>query len=217
MQISRQVKNIVLLGNFQAVIPNLDKYFFIKNGIISENEIMGNSYFDTIGGVQMVSNKFYIIIASNQMAITASKPENDDDGIEKILALILDKAGISKVDGMGINFHFLGADDTTSIEELSKKHFFSDKIDLLTKFFSASDARFGTYASTDFKNARLKLDIKPSIVQNKLEPTEKNVMNFAFNFHFDIKNKEDNSEVLGHLKDYDVYKDEAQKIISYYK
>lgn len=217
MQTSKNIKNIVLIGNFQSLIPSFDKYFFIKNNIVAENEILPNSIFDTIGGVQLISNKFYIIITGNQIAVTATKPENNDDKINSVLSAIIKAANIINIEALGINFHIFIVDNSVTMEELSKKYFFNEKIDVFSKYFNTPDTRYGAYASINFKDARLKLDIKPSVILSNADQKKQEGINFAFNFHFDIKSKIDNSEVIKYLGDYNLYEDETGKVISLYK
>ncbi|MFA6090001.1 MAG: hypothetical protein WC755_09165, partial [Candidatus Woesearchaeota archaeon] len=98
----------------------------------------------------------------------------------------------------------------------------NDKVEIFSKHFDNSDAVFGVYASKNFKNSRLKLDVKPSKVQelNNLQIARKDtepkqVINFIFNFHFDIKNNEI-TEIVSHIENYKEYINEAENIIALY-
>src|SRR3990172_6344791 len=123
------VKNLVLVGLFT---PNtFDKYFFIKNNIVTEEEILPISIFDPVGGyIELVTNKFNILIGLQQIIVTASKPENNDDGIDRILLLITKLGNVKNVSALGVNFHWFLSDNIISFEELSKKYFYNEKIEL---------------------------------------------------------------------------------------
>lgn len=210
MEISRRIKNIVLVGKFNPA--SFDKYFFIKNEILKEEEILTGSIFGALGGMQLVSNKYNIIISINQIIISATNPEKDDDEIEATIISLIKGAKKVNVVALGMNFHWHIEDSEKSMEIISKEFFYNDKLDLFTKFFNSEDALFGAYASINYMDSRLKLDIKPNnIIDNA---SKKNVMNFAFNFHFDIVNRDDNSELIKYLSDYNAYKEKSEEIIS---
>lgn len=217
MQSILGIKNIVLIGTFN--VNNFDKYFFIKNKIVTEEAILPGSIFDPVGGViQLVTDKFNIVISLQQIIISATKLDDNSDGTDSIMSQILICGGITNTTALGINFHWFLSDDQISFAELSRKFFYNDKIKVFEKFFNTDDSMFGAYASTQFKDARLKLDVKPNIINNTLTKSTQNVLNFAFNFHFDSKNKSNSGdEILGYLKEYEVYRSESEKIMSIYK
>lgn len=214
MQSNLGIKNIVLVGSFN--VNTFDKYFFIKNQIVNESEILAGSIFDPIGGViQLVSNNFNVVISTQQVIISATKLEND--GIEKIMFQIIQSGNIVTSTALGINFHWFLSDDSIPLAELSRKLFFNDKVEVFNKFFNTADSMYGAYSSTNFKNARLKLDVKPNVISNPINKSTQSVINFTFNFHFDVQNKSDVNEVLGYLNEYDLYRIESEKIMSIYK
>jgi len=216
MQTNLGIKNIVLVGLFN--VQQLDKYFFIKNEIVKDEDILKGSIFDSIGGVtQLVCENFNVLISAQQIIITDSKPENNDNGIADIISKILKSATDIKITALGINFHWFLSDEKISLEEFSRRLFYNDKVELFNKCFISKDYMFGAYASTNFKNSRLKLDVKPTITHNSLDNSVYNVIDFSFNFHFDNKNKFDNVEILNYLSEFDSYKSESEKIISIYK
>ena len=68
----------------------------------------------------------------------------------------------------------------------TKKYFYNQENPMFSSFFNKTGTMYGAYLSTDYKNSRLKLDIKPLISRNIKTQVEQNFINFAFNFHFDI-------------------------------
>lgn len=217
MDFAFKVKNVVLVGNFLTNVPTFDKYFFIKNNIVAENEILAGSIFDPIGGVQLVTSKFTMVLNAAQLIITAAKPELNEDKIESIISSLIKAGSINTTQALGINFHWFLSDNKTSIETLSRSLFYNDKVELFNKNFNTGDSMFGAYASKNFKDSRLKLDIKPSKLTEAIGGKSQDIINFSFNFHFDIKDKTNGEEVLKHLADFDSYKRESENIIAAYK
>jgi hypothetical protein len=212
MQNKLFIKNIVLAGAFG--LPIFDKYFFIKNNIIKEEEMLVGTIFDAIGAIQVVCKKFNIVIASNQFIITGTN-EDDSDTINDVISKIVSaSSGSIKINAMGMNFHWHLGDKNQALEKTSRDYFYNDKINLMANFFKSSDSMFGFYASTNFKDARLKLDVKPAIVNKIQEGVKENYILFAFNFHFDVK---DNTQALKNISEYSSYKEESRKIILTYK
>jgi len=216
MQIDLKVKNIVLVGSFNVSL--FDKYFFIKNQIIDETDLQPNSFLSMGNfGAQVVNRKFNIVISANQIVVTSLVPE-DNDEINKVTSDIIRAANVNSIDAMGINFSWFLTDHEKSLEQLSRENFYGKEIKIFSKIFDKPDSLFGVYVSTDFMNARLKLDIKPSKMELVLNSNAvQDLINFAFNFHFVIKKRNINTEVLKNLEDYDSYKKESERVISIYK
>ena len=211
MQTKLQVKNIVFVGFFE--ISKFDKYFFIKNNIVEENEILEGSRFDTIGGIQIFCQKFDLVITNIQLVISSKLFNEGNINISEVADSIIKAANITNLTAFGINFHWWMEDIDQSLPNVTRELFYNSNIKLFSTFFNEKDSVFGLYASKDFKNSRLKLDVKPG----KLLEKEIDVITFTFNFHFDIKNKSDNSEVFSALLDYDSFQEESEKMLSIYK
>lgn len=214
MNASLIIKNIVLIGNFNP--SNFDKYFFIKNNIASESQILGNSLFNAIGAVQLITTEFNILISVNQIIITDLIPDNNNDKISEIISSIIQLGNLVTITAMGINFNWLVTDESKSFNKLSRDLFYRDNIEILSNYFNTDDSMFGLYASKTFKDSRLKLDIKPSDLQNKITQIKISGIMFGFNFHFEIKNRTTTDEVLSYINEYVAYKEESEKLISIY-
>jgi hypothetical protein len=215
MQAKVLVKNIVLAGRFNPSF--FDKYFFIKNNIANESEILGNSSFIAIGAIQLITNEFNILITVNQIVITDSIPNKNQDRINHIIRSIIECGNLYSITAIGINFHWLLTDNSKSFKQLSKDLFYRDDIGVLSNYFNTDDSMYGLYASKVVKDSRLKLDIKPSNLQQiNVQSLDISGMLFTFNFHFDIKNKINTEEVLNYINDYVFYKEESEKLLSIY-
>ena len=204
-----KIKNIVLVGKFNP--SNFDKYFFIKNGIATEDQILKNSVFNALGGMQLVCEKFSVVINPAQIIVSAQPPLDNDAEIEKLIAMLIEAGELVNLTALGFNFHWFLSDESVSFHELSKGLFFNSSSKLFTDVFSTEDSMYGSYVSMDIKNSRLKLDVKPVNAPNL------DAINFQFNFHFDIHDKSTNVEALEHLNDYSYYVKSCDDIISIYK
>lgn len=214
MELDIKIRNIVIVGIFDTNF--FDKFFFFKNKFVSEEEILDNSSFNNLGLVNLVTPKFQILIQINQIVITSNEPNNDNIKLDEISSKLIRDANLTNITAFGINFHWFLIDESLDLKDLSKSFFYSPNIKILSNFNDSEDSMYGVYASKNVLNARLKLDIKPNILQdntlNKLD-----TIGFAFNFHFDISEKNANSEVLEKIKDYNYYKEESSRMISIYK
>ena len=203
-------RNIVLIGGFDLAI--FDRYFFIKNEIFNDKDIQYQSSFNPQQVIQIFNSKYNFFITPNQIIISSLSLNNLEDNINELVKKII-QIGSFGISAVGFNFHWSLRDNTKSIPELSKENFYSDNIKILS-FFKSNDARFGTYASMNFLNSRLKLDVKPVSIQNTVTLEIEDVINFAFNFHFDAISN--NNDILLYLNDYINYYNKSYEIISIY-
>ncbi len=208
MNYSLAVRNIVLLGVFQP--SNYDKYFFIKNHIVTEDEILPISSFNT-DIVQLFTDKLSLVIIFNQIIINSNHPE-DKVKIDNIINNIL-KQPSSSYTAIGINFHWNIDSENNSLTKTTRDLFYDKNNKLFEQYFQTEDANYGLYVSKNFKNCRLKLDVKPQVILQEPNKEEKKVVNFAFNFHRDVINQE---MIMDELSLYDMYEEESKKIMSIY-
>ena len=206
-------KNIVLVGVFNP--SKFEKYFFIKNNLFNEEDILPESQFHS-QLTQVLTVKYNILILSNQIIVTFLEKESADLEINDFLKSFLTKIEIHDINLMGFNFDYaIEFENTVLTNAFSRQSFSNSNSDLYTKFFNSEDAAFGAYMSKDFKDSRLKLDIKPAKVQEiGKDQIPKNVILFSFNLNFEIKNKGITISQL--IEDYGIYKKECVDIISIY-
>jgi len=214
MQTELKVKNIVFAGVFDLSI--FDKYFFIKNEILKEEDILIGSVFNKDDTIQVLTENFQIIINGIQLVIINTKPQSNQNYIQDIALVIINTVDVRSLQALGLNFNWFLEDNSIPFNKLSKQLFYNDKIELFAKFFDSDDSMFGSYASTNVKDGRLKLDIKPITMVN-LDGTSQNVINFVFNFHFDNKGTENNSNIAKWVNDYSFYENEGKRLMSIYK
>jgi len=210
MEISLTVKNIVLIGEFQP--SKFDKYYFLKNNIFDENEISDESIFNSDFTI-VVARGFNLTILTNQIVLTENEPKVQSS-ITDLMSKIVSSSNFVG-SGFGINIHwYLFSGEKTS--ELAKKYFYNDKSEINT-FFNDGSVSYGSYLSKDFKNSRLKLDIKPATVVRIDSKSEQKIISFAFNFHTDLVNENFREEILKSLSEINDYMEETRKIVSIYE
>ena len=213
MKSDLKIKNIVLVGSFNP--SAFDKLFFVKNNIFKEEEILPNSIF-SFDGVQLITNDFNIVIVLNQLIISSQHPDKKDDKINDVLLKIVLVSSIKNITASGINFHWtIVCEEKESIEEITKSNFYNENNKLLSTFFNTQDSKYGIYASKNINLARMRFDVKP--IKALENSTHKHALNFSFNFHYDVKDKEKLTDLVDFFKKYDEYRDECEKIISSFK
>jgi len=209
MEISLIARNIVAVGTF---IPSkFDKFFFIKNNVFKENELEDSIFSEHF--IQIRTDTVIILISSSNLSIT-SKDLEDPKHADFVLEKIIENSDIHCT-AIGINFDYFMYMGNNKLEEVSKKYFYQ-KNTLVDSFFNVEDAAFGFYVSKDFKQARLKLDIKPQLVYDTFESKQKNVLSFEFNFHSDLEEETSADKILSIIKDAPDYFEETKNIMNIY-
>ena len=204
------VKNIVVIGNFLP--QKFDKYFFLKNNIFQEEDILEDSIFLT-EFCMVQTPKMTIQITSQQLIVVDVDPIAVND-ISILIKKVISYSH-SSITASGVNFHFYISDNDTS-QNLSKKYFYFEN-NLLNKFFLEEDKiGYGYYISKNFKDTRLKLDIKPASYIDIQKNSNQKIIQFQFNFHKDYE--ENSVELFFAMVDkYNSYLEESKNIISIYE
>ncbi len=222
MSSSIQVQNIVLVGFFNPSF--FDKHFMIKNQIIKEEEIVSVPFIGDFGGTIVTSSILNIAVNQFQIIVTESTPTNNRNSIvaavQKLIPLI-----DNCITAIGLNLHYVVPTENSTIHKMTKKYFYSDSISLFSKFFNDEDCAYGVYCSREFKQSRLKLDVKPIITQQyvlgtgETRPVNEGVA-FIFNFHVDVIEKTDivknKNEIMSCINDYEEYQFFCSDIMSIY-
>lgn len=211
MKISLLVSNIVIVGEFN--LRKFDKFFFIKNNIFAEEEILDNSIFNDIN-INVKTSKYNLILTPTQCSISLINMDLEDD-IHLIANKIVAISDIS-AKAIGINYQYYMFTEGNLVE-ISKKYFYHDGNPLLTNFFNTEDTVYGYYVSKDFKDARLKLDIKPASVTNLTEQKVEEILLFSFNFHIDVNEINTKDFIIKNLNEASEYLEESRKIMSIYE
>ena len=205
-------RNIVLNGSFNP--GEIDKYFFIKNNLISEaefNSLMVPPSFNDFEA-NILTKKFRIVLNPIQLVIFSHNPNDKDDKLDEFVIKLLN--GIEKpiITSFGINFDYtVDLKEEPNVQKISRDLFYKKESTFLNSFFNHDDSHFGFYASKNFHGARLKLDIKPiDQIIAPLTIIQFNGLFVKLNFHF-------NPADTNLIKEYNVYMEESDKIINFYQ
>lgn len=135
--------------------------------------------------VQLRTPQFLLFVLPNQLQFTPGEQVQDQQGlIQEKVGRIVERLPHTPYTAVGLNFVWHVRDDEAGIEQLSRELFFKTDSELC-RCFDAPDAKFGMYLSRDLFGCRLKLDIKPIVVNGSDQP-EMQRLQFAFNFHKDL-------------------------------
>lgn len=209
MELSLIEKNIVILGNFKT--EKFDKLFFVKNNVFNENDFLDNSIYTK--EFSIIDTKNFTINITQQQIVIISKNLDHQSEIQNIASEIIKKQD-DTINAIGYNLKWFMLFEN-KLNEFTKEIFYSPSNKIINKYFNSDDTIYGYYVSKNFQYSRLKLDVKPLIVQ-KIETNEEiTVLNFDFNFH--IVNKYSNLELSKLVSDYENFTNEAIKIINEYE
>ena len=131
MDFSLAIKNIVAVGILQP--SKFDKYFFISNNIIQDNEILPNSIFNP-EVIQILTRRFTLVILPNQVVVSSNELAKDGTLIVNLIKFILEKFEPTCT-ALGINFHWnIIAQD--SLNSTTKELFYDKNNKLISEFFN---------------------------------------------------------------------------------
>jgi hypothetical protein len=206
-----KIRNIVVVGSFNPI--SFDKYFFVKNGIMTEEQITPNCMF-LPQLVQVITPSFHLVANPVQIVINAIKPSESFD-IAELLQKILGTSTGFVISGSGVNFNwFITNDNESDLEKYTKELCFNGSNIIQSTFFTGDNTTFGFYSSKNFLDCRLKLDVKPIRYKTDEMKEDKAALQFEFNFHKDYKDSETDSKLLLKiLKDYKQYQAESNLIM----
>lgn len=209
MEVSLTVKNIVIVGEFQP--SRFDKYYFLKNQIFEEGDILETSIFSSEFSV-VRTNLFNLTVLNNQIILNENEPK-DEDFISEIISKIV-KTIEFKASGFGINLHwYIFSENDTN--RLSKEYFYNEN-SVINQYFIDGNVSYGTYMSKDFGNSRMKLDIKPATVTKIETGQEQTIISFSFNFHTDLNTENFKVNIMKSLSEINEYTEETKKIVQLY-
>lgn len=202
-------QNVVIVSD-GINTASFSQFWFIQNGIFKQEDILPDSIFAP-GLTNLSAIDCNILIVPNQIQFTI---KSDDiafakECITKRLLPIVRTISTMHLKAMGLNFTWrINAQENIPI---FSKRIFCNQASNLSSAFNDDNARFGTYMSKDFNGTRLKLDIKPVIINENGRINE--FILAAFNFHRDINASTNELDVIiSILSDWDVYGVESQTI-----
>ncbi|AWM40326.1 hypothetical protein GobsT_12020 [Gemmata obscuriglobus] len=173
---------VVLARHFNPSIFN--PVWLAKHGILNETgDYKPDSVF-TGQLVQVVTDDFVLVVTNDQMQfILLASPERHSVLIEEKVGTLIRKLPEVPYRAVGLNFNWHNALDANRLAEETRQ-LFAGRTDGIYSCFTEPNARFGAYLSKDFGPFRMKLDVKPILVE--MEGVKGDRIQFAFNFHHDL-------------------------------
>lgn len=198
---------VIVAHHFNPTV--VGQTWLVKNGILAESDFERGCVFSDMV-VQIQSPQFQMLLLREQMQFS---PRLDEELQQEIvvekLGGIVEKLPHTPFGAIGLNFTWHLSKPGSEINELSRELFAKDSSGLYDQF-NSDNARFGAYLSQDFGPFRLKLDIKPVIVE--VDDKNEDRVQFAFNFHKEIDGGADQVREL--LARWNEVRSEAHRIIS---
>lgn len=174
----------------------ISQMWLVRNGVAGEDDFGGGCIFTPVI-VQVEARDFRLLVVPEQLQFA---PKIDTEAVQ---ALVESKVGAIvsalphtpyRAVGINVNWHIMPEDEP--FDGFVRRLFFREHSSLYSAF-DQDDARFGSYLSKSMFGSRLKLDIKPIMVNTELGAHER--LQLAFNFHRDVASENAVEEIVGHL------------------
>lgn len=212
MSVQMTQSNVVVVANqFNPSI--FSQVWLIKNDILSEDDFRQDCVFAPMLA-QVHSQEFNLMVVPDQLQFAPRlHREKGGDLILAKVGKIVESLPHTPYVAVGLNFNWLIDPEDEGVGTFSRHLFYREDIPLYPEF-DVEDARFGGYLSRDILGCRLKLDIKPVIIEQAGTEEKKELIKFAFNFHRPLCENNRVEHILDHLRRWDEAYVLAGKIIS---
>jgi hypothetical protein len=199
---------VVVARHFNPSI--VSQIWLVRNGLLAADDFLqeGSLYSEFL--VQVRSRIFNMLVAPEQLQFV---PEGSPEGHQ---TLALEKLGIivrtlphTPYRAIGLNFSWHLTPSAGDVRAVTRRLFYRSE-EPLYAHFQDDNANYGGYLSKDFVGFRLRLEIRPIIVQS--ETGREDRIQFAFNFHRDVADG-GAAEIEDALRRWDEARCEAERII----
>lgn len=163
-----------------------------QNHIIDANDLIGLKLFSA-EVAQFQTSDMRVLVIPPKMQITFPIPEveGDFESPKEVAVRTVKLLPHTPYQALGLNFDFFVTQPADqNFSDYDRTLLGSGDYQLLREF-SSNDSRFGRYFSKDYKEARLRLDIKPV----KAGPDKKETLQFSFNFHHEVSQLDPDNRV----------------------
>jgi hypothetical protein len=220
MPITKELKiqSFILLSKKPSVFhpANFNQYWLDTNRIIPGSSLDKGSSFTPLF-VQAASDNMVLIITPDQIQISPKSPEKFRSIVSESIVALVQNMEIIDLNGLGLNFVWFLFDEEAGYEELSRKFFFNVN-DPGIAFFPKEESLYGDYLSKQIEDdLRLKLDIKPAHLFDVVSNNTKQCIQFAFNFHSDLKVENQYEKVVDLLKRFETWYEISLKVMNLYQ
>lgn len=163
----------------------MSQLWLVKHRLVEEEEFEHGCVFtDELVHVRTKNFGIYLVPLQLQFNPLADRTNEQALIVEK-LGSIINILPHTPYTAAGLNFVWHFTQEEAAIKTTTRKLFFKDESPIYGRF-DTEDAHFGGYLSKNSLGCRLRLDIKPILVQDSKE----NRIQFAFNYHLDVQSLE---------------------------
>lgn len=194
MNLEEHHANVVVVATqFNPSIVN--HQWLDKHKIVPSDDIDPARSIVAPGVVQIFSTtqQFNLLVVPNRLHLEIGEPTDDSQKlVHDTIGKIVETLPETPYTALGINFTWLIEGDTSALQSWEKANLLGNKNPLFD-LFQTEDARFGAYLSKNVRDHRLKLKIQPMTLKNK--NVDRNVIQFLFNYHRDLTDGQEVSEL----------------------
>jgi hypothetical protein len=219
MPVHRLEQSIVIIAD--PFSPDILSHAWLAGlGVIPKGPTpQGSTYTDGISNTVMP--EFTLLAVRNRIQFSIScKAEQPERLIKGKLCPVINALPQVPYKAIGFNFAFCAVPRTGGISAVTRRLFFSPDNRLL-KHFDEPEAEFGTFASRDWRDLRLHLDVKPGRVDST--SFKGAALLFLFNFHKDLPGESRSAEdsVAGEIEKilalWEEAAGESEKLVNVFK
>lgn len=192
-----QVGSSVVVVAHQFNPSVVSEVWLDRHGLLREEDKQEGCIF-TDAIVNVRSRNYNLLVTPDQLQFSPKgAPEAHQPLIIANVGAIIELLPHIPYSGVGLNFIWHFDPRPESVAVASRRLFFRAEVPIF-RHFQSEDSQFGSYLSKDLFGGRLKLDIKP-VIRTAIQPSEARLtpgINFAFNFHRDLKPEENQAELI---------------------
>jgi hypothetical protein len=204
--------NVVIAAHhFNPSVTN--QIWLVDNGIVLREEFETGAVFTDMF-VQVPTKNFHLLIVpDNCQFAPAPHVEKQQELIGERVGKLVSILPHTPFRAIGLNFVWHLIPENASIEVVSR-HLFGVPGSPLHGLFDADNARFGGYLSKDSLGCRLRLDVKPIMVQTP-DGQQVYLIQFAFNYHHDVAERPNAvAEIQQLLEQWNAAREESFRIVT---
>jgi hypothetical protein len=151
--------NAVLLAN-QVNVSIFQQVWLIEHGIVLKEEFTKDFFFTPVA-VSVPTQRFDFLVAPDRVQIGIKDVEGAVAILGRTLGTITAKLPHTPYTALGFNFNYSFDSTSPLVSARFLRNFVLRADNPLAPEFATEDARFGMFASKNFREFRLSLDIKP--------------------------------------------------------
>lgn len=173
---------VVLARQFNPSV--LTQMWLAGQGILGEDGAYKPESIFTANLVQVITDEFALVVTPDQVQFMLNvAPDEQQDLIAKKIGTLVKNLPHVPYWAVGLNFHWHLTPDKEQIPAITRE-LFCGKSEGIYARFNEPNAKFGAYLSKNFGSFRMKLDVKPILLE--VESLKEERVHFGFNFHADL-------------------------------